>query len=940
VEEIVILTPSMHESNYQSAIKNKLDEALAQTGLQAKGFHTLLEEGRTDIQLNELAKVRFILEIKKTRQEVSRAKWWSRTRAKAADFGVEYFGISNGERLILFRDRRGAKVGDCIVKSGIISFGDYGPNGEADVVLDRLKKRIANIFMQLFVEKKDFDYEKSLNTLLEKYRTSHQALVPQLKKELNSLLKKSQPHKRSFIDWARSFSNTPESPNNITIAAEECGHVVLNRIIFYEILRNELNTLEDELKQERDIPRISLPPMQSLATKPMKELFLELGRLYKRILRVDYDQVFSTDNVLDMIPLNYYALALIQEFIEDLEGFSLTRDQFGEPAQLFSQMFEKLIPIEKRHDYGQVFTEKKLVDVLCNLCVRNRNDVVLDPACGTGSFLEAAYDRIWLLSQRESLHLSHPELLKHLHGVEISKFPIHLCAMRLALKDTTYVSNVDLKETDFFKLETADVKDRIDVILCNPPYLRHEVISLTEKRYIRLKISRFLKPLRRGKYPYSPGRADKYFYFVEYSTAFLKTGGLAGWVLSDKFLVNISGRDLKRFLLDHYRIKAMIKFGRRSFPDFMVDNCLVVLEKLKPEEHISDHQTVFLKVKQEMSTENIESEISNQRESSNEIRRIVVKRQKDLDPKQRWTDFFIDTSILGKLRTTKGVASLPSVCSSIKRGRDDGCSEFFYPFKYLEDFDIDNFLVDGLKSSRKIETLILKSEDCEKLLLIPPNVNLKAAANDSLRRFVQFANTDSFDPDYRDRTTKKYVKVPEKTTVSNNSRRSGRPWYSFDPGSNDYDIVIPRMVRTYFKVLLTEAKPYLSTNFWGIKLKDESNDNKDLDRYLISAFLNSSLGELQFEDIGRKYVGLIKMEKPDIFELVVIDPKLVSNEDKLEIKGMFRQLSEKFKTEEYNTIREQLDKKFLTVLGLSEIYDDLMDTLEEMKSARRKSLLT
>jgi len=930
----------MHESNYQSTIKNKLDEALVQTGLQTRGFHTILEEGRTDIQLNELTKARFILEIKKTKEEVSRAKWWSRTRTKAADSGVNYFGITNGERLILFRDRRGAKVGDCIVKSGIISFGNYGPNGEADVVLEKLKKKMADILVQLFVEKKDFDYEKSLNTLLEKYRTSHQSLVPELRKELNSKLENSPPYKRSFLDWARSFSNTPESASNITIAAEECGYVVLNRIIFYEILRNELDGLEDELKRERGIPRIRLPPMQSLITKPVRELFKELGRFYKEILRVDYEQVFSTDNVLDLIPLSNNALMMIQEFVEDLEGFSLTRDQFGEPSQLFSQMFERLIPIEKRHDYGQVFTEKKLVDVLCNLCVRNRGDIVLDPACGTGSFLESAYDRIWLLSQRGGLHLSHPEVLKHLHGVEISKFPIHLSAMRLALKDTTYVSNADLKETDFFKLEPANLEGEIDVILCNPPYLRHEVIPRTEKRYIRARISRFLRPLKKGKYPYSPGRADKYFYFVEYSTAFLKGGGVAGWVLSDKFLVNISGRDLKRFLLDHYKIKAVIKFGRRSFANFMVDCCLLVLEKLKPKEDVGDHQTVFLKVKQEMSTENIESEISNFRESSNEIRRTIVKRQKDLNHRQKWTDFFIDTSILGKLRTAKGIVPLRSIYSSIKRGRDDGCSEFFYPSNYLEDFDIDKFLVDGLKSSRKIDTLILKSEDCEKLLLIPPNANLNAASNSGLRRFIEFASTDSFDPDYRDRTTKRYVKVPDRTTVSNNSRRARRPWYSFDPGSNDFDIIIPRMVRTYFKVLLTGAKPYLSTNFWGIKLKDEPKEDKDLDRYFVAAFLNSSLGKLQFEDIGRKYVGLIKMEKPDIFELVVIDPKSVSNEDKSGIKEMFRQLSEKFKTKEYKTFRERLDKKFLSILGLSEIYDDLIDTLEEMESARQKSLLT
>jgi hypothetical protein len=48
-------------------------------------------------------------------------------------------------------------------------------------------------------------------------------------------------------------------------------------------------------------------------------------------------------------------------------------------------------------------------------------------------------------------------------------------------------------------------------------------------------------------------------------------------------------------------------------------------------------------------------------------------------------------------------------------------------------------------------------------------------------------------PDYKDRTTKKYEKVPDRTTVSSNSRRSVRLWYIVDPDNNDYRIIVPRM---------------------------------------------------------------------------------------------------------------------------------------------------
>jgi len=934
----------MHESNYQTAIRNVIDQMIKSKGFDKQGFYTIQEEGRSDIRIQKYAKTCLVLEVKKTRNDVSKPKWWERARSQATNSGAEYFGITNGERLILFRHKAGARVADCMLEPGAISIGDYGPNGEADDVLQRFEEKFQEIFIHLFIEQKEYKYEKSLNTLLERYKDTHKLLVLELIKGLKTKLRDSS-FKKEFLSWARSFSNTPESPSNIIIAAEECGYVILNRILFYEILRNELNGIDDRIKKKRGIPRISLSSILLLASIPLKDFLSELGRLYKKILRIDYDQVFSTTgNVLDKIPLNNAALTILQGFVEDLRSFSLTRGQIGEPANLFSMMFEKLIPIEKRHDYGQVFTEKILVDVLCRLCIREKDVNILDPACGTGSFLDAAYERIRLLYQRDGKTLTHPQILKFLHGVEISKFPMHLCAMRLALKDTTYATNADLREKDFFKINPSDVcKDNgVDVILCNPPYLRHEVIPRSEKRYIRSRIRKTLVPIYNRNYPYSPGRADKYFYFVEYSTAFLKPGGFAGWVLSDKFLVNTSGRDLKRFLLDHYLIKAVIKFGRRSFPDFMVDNCLLFLQKPRKTKEIYENKTKFLKIKQEMTVDEIENQILNGRESSNAIRRLVVKNQKDLDPNQRWTDFFLDLSILDKIKNTEGIVPLVKICSLIRRGRDDGCSEFFYPKKYIKDFDLDRFLVEGLKSSRDISSLILKSEDCEDLLLIPPDTDLDAPQNRGLRRFIDFASSDTFDPDYRDRTTKKYVRVPNRTTVLSNSKRSGRPWYSFDPGRNDFDIIIPRMVRTFYKILYAEAKPYLSTNFWGIKLKDELNDYRktDLDVFLVCAFLNSSLGELQFENKGRNYVGLIKMERPDIKELVVIDPKFVGDQDKREIKEIFIKLSGNFKTEKYKLFREQLDKKLLSILGLYNLYDDLVDTLEELKSARKKSGMT
>ena len=53
-------------------------------------------------------------------------------------------------------------------------------------------------------------------------------------------------------------------------------------------------------------------------------------------------------------------------------------------------IFQKLIAPEERHKFGQHYTNEDLVDVVNAFCIRKAEDVVLDPACGSGSFLDDA----------------------------------------------------------------------------------------------------------------------------------------------------------------------------------------------------------------------------------------------------------------------------------------------------------------------------------------------------------------------------------------------------------------------------------------------------------------------------------------------------------------------------------------------------------------------
>jgi type I restriction-modification system DNA methylase subunit len=60
------------------------------------------------------------------------------------------------------------------------------------------------------------------------------------------------------------------------------------------------------------------------------------------------------------------------------------------PSDVVGRIFQKLIGPEERHRYGQHFTGDDPVDLINAFCIHHADDAILDPACGSGSFLAEA----------------------------------------------------------------------------------------------------------------------------------------------------------------------------------------------------------------------------------------------------------------------------------------------------------------------------------------------------------------------------------------------------------------------------------------------------------------------------------------------------------------------------------------------------------------------
>src|SRR5271165_3243962 len=129
------------------------------------------------------------------------------------------------------------------------------------------------------------------------------------------------------------------------------------------------------------------------------------------------------------------------------------------------QLYETFFRYTGGNTIGQYFTPRHVARMMADICEVTKNDVVVDPACGTGGFLNACMDRIL----REH-HLSRQQMIaivkKHLIGFEDEPVTAALCVANMILRGdgTTGIRKDDLFTSLEYPIDSATV------VLMNPPF--------------------------------------------------------------------------------------------------------------------------------------------------------------------------------------------------------------------------------------------------------------------------------------------------------------------------------------------------------------------------------------------------------------------------------------------------------------------------------------
>ena len=260
------------------------------------------------------------------------------------------------------------------------------------------------------------------------------------------------------------------------------------------------------------------------------------------------------------------------------------------PSDVVGRIFQKLIGPEERHRYGQHFTGDDVVDLINTFCIRSGRDAVLDPACGSGSFLVRAYYR----KKHLEPELAHQNLISDLFGCDIALYPAHLATLNLAAREINEEANYPrIVRRNFFDFEPGqpfcELPDalgehhrialpQLDAVVGNPPYVRQERVEKEEKTRFGRICTNAWPGLQ------LTGRSDLHCYFWPAAARLIKPEGYFGFLTSSSWMDVEYGFALQGWMLSHFRVLAIMESAAEPwFEDARVKTCVTILQRCDDE---------------------------------------------------------------------------------------------------------------------------------------------------------------------------------------------------------------------------------------------------------------------------------------------------------------------------------------------------------------------
>ena len=554
--------------------------------------------GRVDYVFKLHGVSQFYLEAKALRAELTKPEYIKQAITYAYNKGITWAVLTDFEGLQVYN----AQTGRLFIN---LSYDNY------------LKD-----FDDLWLLSKESLESNALNEKAEKYG----ALPPRLGIE--------QRLYNQLRQWRGELSDQLHLYNK-DLSEIQVGEVIqrlFNRLIF-------IRTCEDRRIEDR----VLLGAVHEWRSKGRQgELIETLHRIFR-----DFDGYYDSDlfeiHLTDQVFIESTIIESIINGLYEIPGGMANYDFSLIDADVLGQVYEQYLGYvtslekqeikdaqaakrQRRKEHGIYYTPRFITNYIVKETVgrfleeSSYNEIlnmkILDPACGSGSFLIRAYDELLSYhAYRRSKSVSDldqyerlPILTRNVFGVDLDMQAIEIARLNLLLRSlakretlpsladnirqgNSLISGTKEELKSYFgdkwrekkpfnweqEFEDIMAQGGFDVVIGNPPYGAQ--FDTYDKDYL-------YQNFQTTEY-----QLDSYLLFIERAITLLNDKGFLGLIVPNPWLTNIKVTKLRLYVLNTCKIKEITHYPVKVFGQSVVDTVVVIMQKEQDYQERSENQT-------------------------------------------------------------------------------------------------------------------------------------------------------------------------------------------------------------------------------------------------------------------------------------------------------------------------------------------------------------
>lgn len=351
-------------------------------------------------------------------------------------------------------------------------------------------------------------------------------------------------------------------------------------IIFCKIYDERFTKMDDEVTF-----RVGVNEDSQTVSKRIKTLFAKVKSKYNEVIEVA-DEIKLDD-------------ASIKYVVGELQSYCLIDTE----RDVVADAFEVFIQYALKGGQGQFFTPRNVVKLMVELVKPQPNEIVIDPACGSGGFLVESMRYMWRILEEQAKDYGWSEIaleeekkscaIKYIKGIEKDSFLAKVTKAYMAIlgdgKGGIFCEDALLKPTEW-KIATQQSigLGHFDVLLANPPFGKD--IKVTGDDKLKQYDLAYKWKIDDGKFVKTNGLKKEeaiQIIYIERCLSLLSDGGRMGLIIPETYFHAPSTKYILQFLLNGNNVMWLVDLPHNTFRPHNNAKCIViVLQKGRPQQNM------------------------------------------------------------------------------------------------------------------------------------------------------------------------------------------------------------------------------------------------------------------------------------------------------------------------------------------------------------------